>query len=94
MAARKPTRPAGQTTLQLVKGLTPAPKAVRSQMDTIEITQPLADSWLLPPFQRPLKVNQKVLDLAELLNQTGVMPGVITLGHIGKDVYLVDGQHR
>lgn len=83
-----------QHTLKLVAGLKSAPRAVRSQMDTIEITQELAASWLLPPFQRPLKVNQKVVDLAEHLKSTGVMPGVLTLGKLDKDTYLVDGQHR
>jgi len=53
--------------------------------------------WRLPPFQRTLRVNDKVRELANTIkNDGGIIPGVMTLGTL-KDssvVYVVDGQHR
>jgi hypothetical protein len=65
-----------------------------TKTDTIEVTQKVIASWKAPPFQRPLKVNQKVTELATKIEEDGVIPGVITLGVLGKDTYLLDGQHR
>jgi hypothetical protein len=37
--------------------------------------------WKLPAFQRPLRVNAKVLALVEeIRTEGGVIPGILTLG--------------
>lgn len=81
--------------LSLVTGMKAAPKSVQSKMDTVEVTPLTLQGWRLPPFQRPLRVNDKVRALAEELKCNGeVIPGVITLGMLGKECFIVDGQHR
>lgn len=40
-----------------------APKSVRSAMETLLFTRAEIDGWQLPKFQRPLRVNEKVLAL-------------------------------
>lgn len=71
------------------------PKAVKSIMDTMYITPEGVARWEHPPFQREIKTNQKVLDLAEELKQNGgVISGIITLGKLDTKTYIVDGQHR
>lgn len=76
-------------------GMKMAPKAVQSKMDTVEVTHEVLRGWKLPPFQRPLRVNEKVRTLAEELKCNGeIIPGVITLGILGKECFIVDGQHR
>lgn len=73
------------------------PKAVRSHMDTLLCDQETINQWRVPPFQRPVRVNEKVRLMAEGLKQNGaVISGVVTLGTIGADKtkYIVDGQHR
>ncbi len=80
-----------------LKGAKQPPKSVRSKMDTLILTPTLIDSWAHPPFQRPLKVNERVRSIAaELTQNGGVIDGVLTLATIvGEDtVYLLDGQHR
>lgn len=84
------------TNVVALKG-TRAPKSSRSSMETMLLDQEQVNQWLVPPFQRPLRVNDKVRALAEQLKSDGgVIPGVITLGQLdGKAaVYIVDGQHR
>ncbi len=81
--------------LRIVKPSTEAQLTTQTTLDTIEVTPQLARSWKLPPFQRPLRVNDKVMLLAEQIRRDdGVIPGVFTLGIIGKEWFLVDGQHR
>lgn len=83
------------TTLKIVKPQTEAQKATQTTLDTIEVTPDLMKSWKLPPFQRELKVNSKVVAIAtEIAENDGVIPGTITLGVLNKERYLVDGQHR
>lgn len=70
-------------------------KAFRRRSDTLVITPAAVKAWRAPPFQRPLKVNAKVVALAEALKTNGgVIPGILTLGELGKEIYLLDGQHR
>lgn len=71
-------------------------RAVKSTMDTVLITKDGVENWKLPPFQRPLRVNAKVLEVAEQIKiNGGVIPGVLTIGVLNKtDKYLIDGQHR
>lgn len=76
-----------------------APRTVKTTMEPRIVDQETAASWQMPRFQRPLKVNDKVIGIAEELKRNGgIMTGVITLGEIeqrGKVItYLVDGQHR
>lgn len=81
--------------LKILKPDTEAGKVTRTATDTIEVTPTLVEQWLDPPFQRPLKVNARVLDLAtEIRKDGGVIPGTIILGVLNKQIYLVDGQHR
>lgn len=83
------------TTLKIVKPQTEAEKATSTTMDTIEVTPNLVRSWKIPPFQRALRVNEKVMLLAQTIkNQDGVIPGIMTIGVLDKERYLVDGQHR
>ena len=74
-----------------------APVAKRSRMETMLLNVETLKSWTPAPFQRPLRINSKVLGLAEdIKSDGGIVPGVITLGTIGerKDHYIIDGQHR
>ena len=74
-----------------------AEKATRTTMDTICFTPDTVRSWKNPPFQRPIKINAKVREMAEGLKTSGgVLPGVITLGYLKNEKlpYKVDGQHR
>lgn len=82
-------------TLALIKGFNAAPRAVRSKMDTLELTPKVVEAWKSPPFQRPIRVNAKVMAVSEELKcQGGVIPGTLTLGLIDGVTYVVDGQHR
>jgi hypothetical protein len=85
------------TMLKIVKPQTEAEKTTRTVQDTIEITPNLVRSWKLPPFQRPLRVNAKLMEIAkEIAADDGVVPGVLTLGVLRgeSDRFLIDGQHR
>lgn len=70
-------------------------KATQTVVDTISFTPQTATSWLLPPFQRALKVNAKVLFVRDQIKADGgVIPGMLTFGVMHGKRYLVDGQHR
>lgn len=82
-----------------LRGAKEAPRAsVRSKMDTLLITPEIIAAWQHPPFQRPLRVNDKVRAIAEELDREGgVINGILTLGQLeGRPnvYYLMDGQHR
>lgn len=80
---------------KIVKPSTEAQKTTGTTLDTIELTPSLVRSWKLPPFQRPLRVNDKLLLLAQQIKrEDGIIPGVMTLGVLDRERYLVDGQHR
>lgn len=72
------------------------PKAAQSKMDTIILTPAIANAWKLPPFQRPLRINDKVARVAEQIKETETVEGVLTLGKLRNDAsfWIVDGQHR
>lgn len=75
--------------------VTRAQKTTRTKLDTILISPDIVKGWKNPPFQRPLTVNNKVKELAGKIRlDDGVIPGVLTLGAVGKEVFLLDGQHR
>lgn len=71
----------------------------RSRMDTVMVEMRTLSGWKVPPFQRQLRINEKVREIAEDIRAAGgVIPGVLTVGILaaGRDAgqYLVDGQHR
>ncbi len=81
--------------LKIVKPATEAERTTRTTMDTIEITPSIVRSWKTPPFQRPLRVSAKVMEISsEIADNDGVVPGIVTIGVLGADRYVVDGQHR
>lgn len=80
--------------LAIVKPKTTAEKRTSSALDTIEITEAVMGAWKAPPFQRPLRVNEKLQAIAKLISEDGVIPGVITIGVLDGDAYILDGQHR
>lgn len=80
--------------LKLVKPASEAEKATRTTTDTWEVTPDDVKSWKSPPFQRPLKVNDKLLAIAKEIAETQIIPGAITIGYLNGDRYLIDGQHR
>ncbi len=83
------------TMLKLVKPSTGPEKVTRTVLDTIEISPEIVEDWQIPPFQRPLKVNDKVMALAGTIKRDdGIIPGVITIGVLDKVKYVLDGQHR
>jgi ParB-like nuclease domain len=85
------------TNITILKGVREAPKSARSAMETLLLTQDEVEHWLTPPFQRPLRINDKVRAMADgMLKDGGVISGVLTLGLLSgvKHYYIVDGQHR
>ncbi len=81
-----------------IKGTREAPKSERSNMETVIISINEVNQWRIPPFQRPVRVNEKVRDIAEDMRRNGCeITGILTLGKVGKDsttTWVVDGQHR
>lgn len=81
--------------LLTIKPTTKPQKTTRTVLDTIIFTREQAEKWMNPPFQRPLRVNAKVMALAEeIKGNGGILPGIITLGVLSNVTYLLDGQHR
>ena len=60
----------------------------------IEVTKQLIRTWKVPPFQRFLRITEKVRECIEVTRTTGKIPGVIYLGRYKGVLYLIDGQHR
>jgi hypothetical protein len=78
-----------------LKPKTSTEKITRTTVDTIMVTPVIVNKWVSPPFQRPVRENEKVRALAEKLKgDGGVWPGIVTLGVLGSTTYLLDGQHR
>lgn len=79
----------------VVRPSSDAQKATRTTLDTILVSPDIVSKWQNPPFQRPLRVNEKVKQVAELIKRDGgVIPGVITIGVLSGTKYILDGQHR
>jgi hypothetical protein len=77
------------------KPSTASEKKTHTVLDTIIFTLENLEAWLSPPFQRPIKENDKVRALAEELKENGgIMPGIMTLGKLDGKTYIIDGQHR
>lgn len=85
----------GTVVAMKMKGIGEAPKAVQSKMDTMLLTPEGVAQWRTPPFQRPIRMNARVHEIAERLKHNGgILDGVLTLGVLNKQTYVVDGQHR
>jgi hypothetical protein len=81
--------------IQVVKPKSAPQKATQTTLDTKAITRDIVKTWRHPPFQRPLRENEKVRQCADQIDADGgVIPGIITLGVLDGNVYVVDGQHR
>jgi len=81
--------------LKIAKPATDAEKKTQTTTDTWEFTAATAKTWRSPPFQRPLRVNDKVTTAAaEIKESGGVISGTFTIGIFDKERWLVDGQHR
>lgn len=88
-------RKASNMGLQLVEAKKGPGAETRTRVDTLLITPKALEQWLVPPFQRPVRINAKVTALAEhLKSEDGVLPGIITIGVLKGKLYIVDGQHR
>lgn len=81
--------------IKIIKPSTSEEKTTKTTVDTIELTEKLVSSWRTPPFQRDLRINAKVLSCTEEIKKDrGVIPGMITIGVLDGNTYIVDGQHR
>ena len=70
-------------------------KRTRTTVETIMITPEQVAKWKLPTGQRPLRVNEKVRELSgRIADDGGVLPGVLTIGILNKEWWIIDGQHR
>lgn len=72
---------------------------LKAGMETLLLTPDIFNSWIVPDFQAPLRINAKVRQVADDLriqSGTPVISGVITLGFLKGTtaLYLLDGQHR
>lgn len=79
-----------------ISGAREAPKSEQSRMDTLIISRAMVNQWKIPPFQRPVRMNEKVRYVTEQIKKTEAIEGVLTLGRMKSDgaLYIVDGQHR
>lgn len=81
--------------LKIAQPATEAEKKTKTTTDTWEFTPATAKTWKSPPFQRPLRVNAKVQDVARQIKASGgVISGMLTIGIFEGMRWLVDGQHR
>lgn len=79
----------------ILKPKSPTEKVTRTVVDTILVTPKILEQWQSPPFQRPVRENEKVRALAEKMKTDGgVLPGILTLGVVNGVIYKLDGQHR
>lgn len=83
-----------RTELKLAPVKTEPQKVTQTVLDTFLVTPEIVNKWEKPPFQRPLKINQRMLEVAQEIRETEVIPGVLTIGKLGGKEYLLDGQHR
>lgn len=72
------------------------PKSSQSKMETLIVTPDMVNGWKIPSFQRPVRVNERVKEVAEQLKESETIEGVLTLGKLKSEsaLYVVDGQHR
>jgi hypothetical protein len=73
------------------------PESVRTKrhrVDTICLDKDTLRRLKNPPFQRPFKMTPAIASLVGEIKQTGVFPGILTLGVLHGEVFTIDGQHR
>lgn len=80
-------------------GLRQAPKPrdgeLRHHTEVMILTKDGVEAWLRPPFQRPVRMNAKMTQIADEIRRTQQIPGVVHIGILpDKKHYLIDGQHR
>jgi hypothetical protein len=66
----------------------------KKRVDTIILTAEVWESFERPEFQRNVTVNARLRQIAEELKQTGVFPGILTIGVFDARQWVIDGQHR
>jgi len=70
-------------------------KKTKTTLEVMLVTPAQLEKWKSPPFQRPVRQNEKVKLLAEeLKHDGGIWPGIVTLGILDGETYIIDGQHR
>ena len=77
-----------------LKLISRAQKATGSRMDSDAFTKAQAKEWKRPTFQRPLQLTATMRDVIDEINETEVIPGILTFGILFGVKYLLDGQHR
>lgn len=81
--------------MSAAKPKTAIEKRTRTTVDTIMVTPDRIVKWKMPSGQRPLKENAKVRALSETIRHDGgVLPGIITIGVLESQWWIIDGQHR
>lgn len=65
-----------------------------TRVEMVEVTRELVAGWERPHWQRPITVTAKVRRLAEQIAESGVIPGVLTIGEWNGVQWRVDCQHR
>jgi hypothetical protein len=81
--------------LRIERPTTQAEKKIAVTHEAKIVTIKDLDELILPKFQRPLKVNKKVQEVAEGIKASGgIIPSAFTIGLFEGRRYLVDGQHR
>lgn len=71
-------------------------KFSHTKPDIVVLAPDSIKQWKTPPFQRPVRINEKVKEYCEQLKANeGVFPGTpMQVGIWEGEKYLVDGQHR
>ena len=70
-------------------------RATHTRLEVTIVDKEVLARWRAAPFQRPLRVNFKVLGVAESIKvEGGVIPGMLTIGILESIEYVLDGQHR
>jgi len=78
-----------------MKPKTAPEKRAKITTDVMVFTPEMVSKFKRPPGQRPLRENAKVRALSdEIRREGGFIPGVITLGFLNGELYVIDGQHR
>lgn len=70
-------------------------KKTHTTVDTISLHPEQIAKWKRPDGQRQLRENAKVRAIAQkIIDDGGVLPGIITLGVLNGVYWTIDGQHR